>query len=308
MKGALQISRKEVKRQIDGGKVLVNGNKVIIASWELSRGDEITVREESPFPLSPEVTENYFLKVVHEDEELLVVEKEAGIPSEKSPTSLKPSLPEIVYQYLKRAHPQFTHPYVLSLHRLDVPTSGLMVYGKSKKALPLLEDFKKHRIGRRYLALVEGQVKLAEGKVDAPLVKHARAKGKKMEIGSGTEGRRAITHYRVIQRHPHCTLLEVDLETGRTHQVRAHLAWLGHPVVGDTMYGKVVGRNLTSLGLHASELKLIHPVTKKKLHFRSQPSKRFRQLIEKAFEQSIQETKGRKAIRLSSGKEKSRKT
>jgi len=158
LKEALRISRKQSKKLIDEGRIRVNGRKVIIASWELVKGDRIGLFDENDNTSFADAAKNYFLKVIYEDDDLLVVEKDAGILSEGTKTSLKPALPEIVYQYLKRAHPHLTHPFVLKLHRLDQPTSGLMVYGKSRRADPLLEDFKRHRIERRYVALVEGKV------------------------------------------------------------------------------------------------------------------------------------------------------
>jgi 23S rRNA pseudouridine1911/1915/1917 synthase len=283
LKDAAQISRKEVKRLIDAGRVSVNQRKVIIASWELKKGDRVFIREEKDNIPTPEAAKNYFLKVLFEDEDLLIVEKEAGIACESSPTALKPSLPEIIYQYLKRAHPKMSHPFVLNLHRLDQPTSGVMVYGKSKSALPLLEDFKRHRIQRRYVALVEGVIKKDQGRIDLPLAKTPHAKGKKVAPASGKEGREAITEYRILQRYPRHTLIEADLKTGRTHQVRAHLAHLGHPVVGDSLYGKseTSPRPHVALALHASELGLIHPVSHKKMIFRSKPPKQFRNLVER---------------------------
>jgi 23S rRNA pseudouridine1911/1915/1917 synthase len=287
LKEAMGISRKQVKKLLDAGRVSVNDRKVIIASWELEKGDRVSLQEgEDSIPLG-EAAKNYFLKVLFEDEHLLVVEKEAGIACEGTPTSLKPSLPEIVYQYLKRAHPMLTHPFVLNLHRLDRPTSGVMVYGKSKAALPLLEDFKRHRIRRRYLALVEGVVKKEGGRIDVPLTKSPSAKGRKMHPARGEEGKEAITEYRVLQRYRDRTLLEVELKTGRTHQVRAHLAHLGHPVVGDSLYGAGFKAPASStLALHACELSFNHPVTHKKMVFRSKPPRRFRDLVDKATRRS----------------------
>ncbi|MFO1518211.1 MAG: RluA family pseudouridine synthase [bacterium] len=287
LKGAAAISRKQVKKLIDEGRVDVNGRKVIIASWELSKKDRVSLRDEKDNTSLSEAAKNYFLKVVHEDEDILVVEKSAGIACEATPASLTPALPEIVYQYLKRAHASHTHPFVLPLHRLDRPTSGLMVYGKSKKALPLLDDFKNHRIERRYLALVEGVIKKDRGRIDVALVKNPEAKGRKMQPAKGEEGKKAVTEYRILQRYPEHTLLEVELKTGRTHQVRAHLAHLGHPVVGDSVYGKFkTSSQKIPLSLHASHLGFIHPATHRRMVFRSKPPKEFRSRVERRIEKA----------------------
>ncbi len=284
LKEACQISRKEAKKLLDAGKVLVNQLKVIIASWELKKGDQIALLGEKDITPQSESAKNYFLKVYHEDEHLIVVEKDAGIACETTPIALKPSLPEIIYQYLKRAHPNFSHPFVLNLHRLDQQTSGVMVYGKSKSSTPLLEAFKKHQIQRRYLAIVEGNVKKDQGKVDVSLLKKPHAIGRKMFPTEDKDAKKAFTEYRVLQRYQDKTLLEVILKTGRTHQVRAHLAYLGHPVVGDSIYGKSnkgVRSYAPALALHAAEISFIHPVSKKKMSFKSKPPKTFQSLITK---------------------------
>lgn len=282
LKDAAQLSRKEAKRLLDAGKVYVNKRKVIIASWELEITDEVSVHEvEDSTPLL-DAAKNYFLKVVFEDDYIIVVEKDAGVPSEPTATALKPDLPEIIYQYLKRVKPQFTHPKIVKLHRLDQATSGLMVYGKSNKALPLLSDFKKHNILRSYLALVEGRVKNDQGHIDVPLVKLAQKRGEKMKVGKLSEGAKtALTDYRVLQRYPNHTLLQVYLQTGRTHQVRAHLAYLGNPIVGDFIYGKnPKNKSLGAIALHSHELGFTHPVTQKKVKFKSKPPKHFQSMLD----------------------------
>ncbi|MBL7686136.1 MAG: RluA family pseudouridine synthase [Deltaproteobacteria bacterium] len=281
LKEASGSSRKQIKKYLDEGRIKVNHRKVVIASWELEKGDIVHLDlEEHPNDLNA-LAKDYFLKVVFEDDDLLVVEKNAGIACEPSPTSLKPSLPEIILEYLKRVHPQITHPTLVKMHRLDRPTTGLMVYGKTKRSEPLLEDFKTHRIQRRYMALVHGNVSKDQGRIDLKLTKIPDAKGKKM-LPDEKKGKTAITDYRVLQRYNGHTLLEVNLHTGRTHQVRAHLAHLGHPIVGDHVYGKSPSsKPIQSLGLHASEIGFIHPVSKQKVKFKSKPPKEFSHLQKK---------------------------
>ncbi len=293
LKEATHLSRKEAKRLLDAGKVFVNHRKVIIASWNLEPGDQVSLQGEKDSTPFIELAKNYFLKVTFEDDTLLVVEKDSGIPCEATPMALKPDLPEIVYQYIKRAHPEITHPTVIKLHRLDQASSGLMVYGKNNKAFPLLEDFKRHRIHRCYLALVEGRLKEEQGQIKVPLLKFAKQRGEKMKAGKISEGaKEAITHFRILQRYPQHTLLEVQLQTGRTHQVRAHLAYLGHPIVGDPIYGKNAKNNksLGAIALHASELGFIHPTTHKKLKFKSKPPKHFRSLLNLQLKKIIKKT------------------
>jgi len=293
LKDLAGLSRKEIKRQIDAGRVSVNGRKVVIASWELQKKDQITLQDEKDNTAAPASVKNYFLKVIFEDETLLVVEKETGIACERSPLDYKPSLPEIVYEYLKRAHPTHTHPFVLPIHRLDRGTSGVMVYGKSKAAEGLLNDFKQHSIHRTYVALVEGVMKTNIGAIRASLTKTPSAKGKKMHIATDDKGKSAVTEYEVIQKHAGQTLVRLNLKTGRTHQIRAHLAHIGHPVVGDEMYGKKQkDRSSGRLALHATELGFIHPVTHKKVLFRSKLPKTF----QKKIDSSIAKTVGMKKV------------
>ena len=116
LKDALSISRKQAKSKIDSGLIKVNGKKVIIASWQLEAGDKVELLQEEKESLENEEAKNYYLKVIHEDEDLLVVEKDPGILSEAHARSLTPALPQIVYEYLKRAHPEISHPFVLPLH------------------------------------------------------------------------------------------------------------------------------------------------------------------------------------------------
>ncbi len=287
LKEASGLSRKEVKRQIDAGRVSINGRKVVIASWELEKKDQVSLQTEDN-TLSPASVKNYFLKVIFEDDFLLVVEKESGIACEKSATDYKPSLPEIVYQYLKRAHPTHTHPFVLPLHRLDRGTSGVMVYGKDKKVEALLNDFKQHNIHRTYVALVEGVPKMSRGTINVALVKTPSSKGKKMHIAKNEEGKSAVTEYEVIQKYTGQSLVRLNLKTGRTHQIRAHLAHIGHPVVGDDIYGKKQAAHLTGrLALHATELGFTHPVTHKKLLFRSKLPKAFRKKVDSGIAKAV---------------------
>jgi 23S rRNA pseudouridine1911/1915/1917 synthase len=203
------------------------------------------------------------------------------VACERTAQTLSSTLVDDINDYLHRAHPEIEYPYVGLMHRLDRETSGLMVYTLSRAANALSDQFKRHTVGRRYLALVEGRMKKAEGKIEAAIFKDLEARGKKMKAegrGKGLQGGRAVTHFRVIERYQRATLVEALLETGRTHQVRVHLASVGHPVIGDRLYGSKMPA--PRLALHASYLEFRHPITNKKLKFHSKPPKDFRQLME----------------------------
>jgi 23S rRNA pseudouridine1911/1915/1917 synthase len=163
------------------------------------------------------------------------------------------------------------------VHRIDKDTSGLLVVAKTDVAHEgLAKQFAAHSIDRRYLAIVSGVPQAAEGKVDAPLARSSTNR-KKIAVVEGSRGKRAVTHWRRLERLRDSTLVECRLETGRTHQVRVHMASIGHPLLGDPVYGrsgKTHGKVLKELGfhrqaLHAAELGFIHPVTKHRLSFAS---------------------------------------
>ena len=276
---SLKTSRKKAKQMIDEGKIFLGNKKIIIASWKLQSGDSIEIKDPNEATLP---RKSRYLKIHYEDPDLLVVEKPPGIACERSAQTLSSTLVDDINDYLRRAHPGIEHPYVGLMHRLDRETSGVMVYTLSKKANTLADQFKRHKLGRRYLALVEGDVKQNEGYIEKAIVKDSEAQGKKMKALPGkksTGPQRARTYYRVLERYGKATLIEAQLETGRTHQVRVHLASLGHPVLGDRIYGSKIANPRHAL--HASYLEFHHPLTHKKMAFRSKPPKDFEKLMEK---------------------------
>jgi len=153
------------------------------------------------------------------------------------------------------------------VHRLDKDTSGLLVVAKNDKAHKgLAEQFKEHTIRRRYIAFVKGIVQLDNGSVDLPIARHKRHR-QKMAVGF-TKSKDALTHYRVLERFRDYTKLELELGTGRTHQIRTHMEYLGHPLLGDKKYGGTRGR-IARQALHAATLGFTHPVTKEFMEFSS---------------------------------------
>jgi 23S rRNA pseudouridine1911/1915/1917 synthase len=206
------------------------------------------------------------LEIVYEDGELLVINKPAGLavhPGAGRPTGTLvhavlahcPDLPGIGGG---------VRPGIV--HRLDKDTSGLLVVAKTEAALRALqEQIQARRARRDYLALVHGTVAAEEGTIDAPLGRDARHRTRMAVVASG---RRAVTHYRVVERFADATLLEVRLQTGRTHQIRVHCASIGHPVVGDRLYGRRSNPwGLRRQALHAFKLSFAHPATGAEMSF-----------------------------------------
>jgi len=274
------LSRKKVKSLLDQGRVRVNGRKVVIASWVVHTDDKIEVVTEETNAAGPEA-EKYFLKVVYEDADLLVVEKDAGIGCEPSKLAMKPSIVSIINAYLKRKYPHLKHHYLGLVHRLDQDTSGLMVYTKTKDANKITDQFKRHTIKRRYRAVVEGRIPDDEARIESFLKKSDLLKGgRKVTMATPEAGRVAITDFRVIERYDKATLVELSLNTGRTHQIRVQMASIGFPVMGDRVYGNKESK-FPRQALHASYLKFHHPITGLKMEFSSELPKDLRKLVDR---------------------------
>lgn len=298
-------SRKKAKTLLDGGQVFVNNRKVVIASWEIHQGDRLLIRKESEVP--PPTADEYYLKVAHEDPSLIVVEKEAGINCERSAIATKPTMVAILNTYLKRKYPHLKHHYLGLVHRLDQETSGLMVYTKTKEANRITDQFKRHTIRRKYLTVVEGRIEGEGGRVDGYLQKsQTLSGGKKVKLSTPESGRAATTLFHVKERYAKATLVEIELNTGRTHQIRVHMASIGHPVVGDKIYGSANLRRkdpalpvrsgpgggfggdsreaaprFQRQALHASFLEFHHPVSGTKMEFQSALPRDLRRLVDR---------------------------
>ncbi|MBI2499876.1 MAG: RluA family pseudouridine synthase [Deltaproteobacteria bacterium] len=272
------LSRKKVKGLLDQGQIYLNNRKVVIASWQVKQGALIEIRKETG--LRHPTADKYFLKVVYEDSDLLVVEKDAGVPCEESPQATEPTILEIINAYLKRKYPHLKRHYVGPVHRLDRDTSGLMVFTKKREANKLTDQFKRHVIKRRYLAIVEGAVEGERGKIEGFLQKNQILPGgRKVKPSTIASGKRAVTYWRLKERYAAASLLEITLNTGRTHQIRVHMASIGHPVMGDKIYGH--GGGLQRQALHASFLGFWHPLTGQEMEFESDLPRDMRRLVDR---------------------------
>jgi 23S rRNA pseudouridine1911/1915/1917 synthase len=271
------LSRERLKALIRSGAVEAGGKAVRDPAIKV-RGDE-EMRVAVPEPtFAHNEAQDIPLTVVFEDEHLLVVDKPAGLVVHPAAGNLDGTLVNALLHHCRGSLSGIggvARPGIV--HRIDKDTSGLLVVAKTDVAHEgLAKQFAAHSIDRRYLAIVNGVPKLSQGTVDAPLARSA-ANRKKIAIVEGSRGKRAVTHWKRLNVLKDAALVECRLETGRTHQVRVHMASIGHPLVGDPVYGRTGrthGKLLKELqfhrqALHAAELGFIHPVTKNRLSFSS---------------------------------------
>lgn len=253
-------SRSYLQKIIKEGSVLVNGNPVK-ASYRMDAEDEVVI--DLPELKEPEIlAEDIPLDILYEDADLLMVNKPKGMVVHPSAGHQSGTLVNAVMYHCRDQLSGINgvmRPGIV--HRIDKDTTGALVICKNDFAHNhVAEQLKVHSITRKYRAIVHGVIKEEEGTVDAPIGRHPIER-KKMAVNE-KNGKRAVTHYRVLKRFANHTYIECQLETGRTHQIRVHMAHLHHPILGDTVYGPEKNPyHLEGQTLHAQILGLIHPVT-----------------------------------------------
>lgn len=271
------LSRERLKALIRSGAVEMQGSSVRDPALKV-KGDEalrVTVPEPAPAHNQPQ---DIPLTILFEDQHLLVVDKPAGLVVHPAAGNLDGTLVNALLHHCAGKLSGIggvARPGIV--HRIDKDTSGLLVIAKTDVAHEgLAKQFAAHSIDRRYLAIVSGIPKSSKGTIEAALARSATNR-KKITIVEGQRGKRAVTHWKRLDALEGAALVECRLETGRTHQVRVHMASIGHPLLGDPVYGrsgKIHGKLLKELGfhrqaLHATELGFVHPVTKNRLSFSS---------------------------------------
>ncbi len=258
----VETSRTTVQQLISDGEILVNG-RASKPGYALREGDEVEVIHSiSTHAVSTVTPQLLPLDIIYEDDDLLVINKQAGMVVHPAIGHTDDTLVNaLLARYPALQEEEGNRPGIV--HRLDRDTSGLIIVAKNLRTqAALIEQMKRHEITKRYLALVEGNVSLDHGSIDAPIGRDPRHRQKMAVTTVGS--RDAVTHFRVLQRFQRHTLLLVQLETGRTHQIRVHLQAIGHPVVGDPVYGS--GHTNPNIPLHrqflhASQLTFTHPIT-----------------------------------------------
>ena len=275
-----EVSRSSIQRSLEHGLVTVNG-KPVLKSYKLKEGDEIAAVIEEPEPLTA-VPQDIPLDIVYEDGSLLVVNKPKGMVVHPAPGNPDGTLVNALLFHsggrLSDVGGEFRPGIV---HRIDKDTSGLLIVAKTTAAhLSLASQIACHSFDRVYEAVVHGIVKEDSFTVDNPIGRHP-ADRKKMTV-TEKNSRRAVTHCQVVRRYREFTHMRLTLETGRTHQIRVHMASIGHPVAGDPVYGpKKPAKGLVGQCLHAKEIGFVHPVTGEYLHFDSPLPDYFTSFLEK---------------------------
>ena len=259
----LDYSRETIQKLIDGNLVLVN-DKPIKASFKVSLHDQVVIHdgdmkvEEDVLPVKMD------LDIIYEDEYLMVINKPSGLVVHPGNGNYNNTLVNGLMYYTKNLSNIGGDIRPGIVHRIDKDTSGLLLVAKTNQVHELLaEDFKNKRIKREYIALLDGVFPNGSATIDAPI---GRDKQNREKMAVIEEGKHAVTHMKVLKRYQKYTLVSCILETGRTHQIRVHMAYIGYPVHNDPVYSK---REATSFGqfLHSYKMNFIHPITKKEMEF-----------------------------------------
>ena len=274
------LSRVAIQRLIGEEKILVKGKKTK-PSYKVRENDEITIEEEKPKEIEIKA-QDIPIEIIYEDDDMIVVNKPKGMvvhPANGNPDgTLVNAIMAICKDSLSGIGGEIRPGIV---HRIDKDTSGILMVAKNDKAhIALSEQIKNHEVKKTYIALVRGIVKENEATIKMPIGRSTKDR-KKMAVTQN--GKEAITHFKVLQRYPkhNCTLLEVKIETGRTHQIRVHLSQIGYPIIGDTTYSN--GKNewgIQGQCLHAKSLQLKHPTTNKEMVLEADLPTYFQEILE----------------------------
>lgn len=274
----INVSRSKVQKMIKEAKVLVNGES-IKNSYRVKTNDEITFEDyvEEQMEANPE---DIKLNIVYEDDDLMVVNKPSGMVVHPALSHNTGTLVNALLYYSKNLsdiNGEFRPGIV---HRIDAYTSGLLMVAKNNNAhVKLQEQLKAKTTHRVYSALVWGRLKSDTATIDAPIGRSSSDR-KKMTT-TNINSKIAVTHINVIERLKEVSLIEATLETGRTHQIRVHLDYIGHPVVNDPSYGRRTTIDKTGQCLHAKELGFVHPTTNEYMEFTSELPKEFVEILNK---------------------------
>lgn len=278
-----EITRSELKKYFDNSLITVNG-KVVKPSFKVTNGDEIIV-EEFIDDLSNITPENILLDIVYEDNDIIVINKPSGMVVHPAPGHTQGTLVNALMYHYQSLSDLNGENRAGIVHRIDKDTSGLLIVCKTNYAHRIISEELKNKTAKRtYVAIVTGSIGHNLGKIDAPI---GRDPNNRQKMAVVANGKNAITHFKIIDRFKDFTFLEVELETGRTHQIRVHMAYINHPVLGDPLYG--VKKQVDDFGqyLHAKKIGFIHPRTKKYMEFETDLPQEFKDKLQELQEENI---------------------
>ena len=271
-----EYSRSKLSKFIKEGQVLVNG-KTISSSFKVKEGDIVWFNDVQDEEIDV-TAEKMDIDIVYEDDYLAVINKKSGIVVHPAVGNYSHTLVNgLMYHFNNISKEGTIRPGIV--HRLDKDTSGLMVVAKNDLVHDKLSNMiKEKQVERKYLALVWGTIKHEKGTIDAPIGRdlNNRQKYTVTDINS----KDSVTHFKVLERFKDVTLIECKLDTGRTHQIRVHMEYIGHPVVNDPIYGKRKIINNFGQMLHSKSIRFVHPVTLEELFFEVDPPEEFNQILE----------------------------
>lgn len=271
-----ELTRSQANEAIKKGEVLVNG-KVVKAKYAVKAGDEITYHlpEEEVLEI---LAEDIPLEIIYEDQDVAVVNKPQGMVVHPSAGHTSGTLVNALMHHIKDLSSinGVVRPGIV--HRIDKDTSGLLMIAKNDNAHRLLAtELKDKKSLRQYLAIVHGNLPNDRGVIEAPIGRSDKDRKKQAVIAGGRD---ALTRFKVLERFGHYTLVELTLETGRTHQIRVHMAYIGHPVAGDPLYGPKKSLKGNGQFLHAATLGFTHPTTKEEMVFSAEVPEIFEKTLD----------------------------
>lgn len=270
----LEVSRSQVTKMIKAKEVLVN-EKIVKPGFVLKENDKVVVNHIDEDGVNPEKMD---LDVVYEDDDVIVVNKANGVVVHPGAGNHSGTLVNGLLYHTKLSDINGeVRPGIV--HRIDAYTTGLLMVAKNNKAHEILaEELALKKTYRKYVALVWGVIENDTGEIDAPI---GRSKSDRKKMAIRVDGKEAITHFKVLKRYEKATLIELRLETGRTHQIRVHMNYIGHPVVNDPVYGNRKLFDETGQCLHAKELGFVHPKTGKYIQFDSELPECFMNILKR---------------------------
>lgn len=270
----LEVSRSQITKMIKAKEVLVNG-KNVKPGFMLKENDTVIVNHVDEDGVKPEKMD---LEIVYEDDDVIVVNKANGVVVHPGAGNHSGTLVNGLLYHTKLSDVNGeVRPGIV--HRIDAYTTGLLMVAKNNRAHEILaEELAQKKTYRKYVALVWGVIESDSGEIDAPI---GRSKNDRKKMAIRADGKEAITHFKVLKRYEKATLIELRLETGRTHQIRVHMNYIGHPVVNDPVYGNRKLFDDTGQCLHAKELGFVHPTTGEYMQFDSELPECFINILKK---------------------------